>query len=96
MFKREVQSLGSIVLHCLRNNGLETPLMQRRIIESWEKVAGRVITKYTDEKFIKNQTLFIKIQNPALRANLSMMRGELLNKLNAEVGQRVITEIRFY
>lgn len=96
MFKRDVKTLGDIVLHCLRNNGLETPLMQRRVIESWEKVAGRVISKYTGEKFIKNQTLFVKIQNPALRADLSMMRGDLLNKLNAEVGNKVITELRFY
>lgn len=96
MFKRDVRPLGDIVLHCLRNNGLETPLMQRRVIESWEKVAGRVISKYTGEKFIKNQTLFVKIQNPALRADLSMMRGDLLNKLNAEVGNKVITELRFY
>lgn len=96
MFKRDVRNLADIVLHCLRNDGLETPLLQKRIIDSWERVAGRTVAKYTGEKFIKNQTLFIKVLNPALRADLSMMREELLGKLNAEVRSGIITEIRFY
>jgi len=96
MFKREVKQLGDIVLHCLRSNGLETPLLQKRLIDSWEKVAGHAVSKYTGERFIKNQTLFVRILNPALRNDIAMMRGELLDKLNAEVGSKVITEIRFY
>lgn len=96
MFKRDVKPLGDIVLHCLRQDGLETPLMQKRILDSWDKVAGRTIAKYTGEKFIKNQTLFIKILNPALRANLSMMREELFNRLCQHIDGNVITEIRFF
>lgn len=96
MFRREVKQLGDIVLHCLRNDGLETPLLQKRLIGSWEKVVGPAVSKYTGERFIKNQTLFVKILNPALRNDLAMMRGELRDKLNAEVGSTVITEIRFY
>lgn len=96
MFRREVKPLSDIVLHCLRHDGLETPLLQRRLIDSWEQVAGRVVSKYTGEKFIKNQTLFVKILNPALRADLGMMREDLVRRLNAAVGNHVISEIRFY
>lgn len=96
MFKRDVQSLGDIVAQCLRHDGLETPLQQRRLIDSWGKVAGRAIEKYTGEKFIRNQTLFVKILNPALRADLSMMRERLVKNLNVEAGAQVITDIKFY
>ena len=96
MFKRDVQSLADIVAQCLRHDGLETPLQQRRLIDSWGKVAGRAIEKYTGEKFIRNQTLFVKILNPALRADLSMMRERFVKNLNVEAGAQVSTDIKFY
>lgn len=96
MFRREVKPLGDIVQHCLRSNGLETPLLQKRLMDSWAKVVGRAVAKYTGGMFIKNQTLFVKVLNPALRADLSMMRERFINQLNKEVGCLVITEIRFY
>ncbi len=80
----------------LRRDGLETPLLQKRLIDSWEKVAGNIIARYTGERFIRNQTLFIKVTNPALRADLSMQRSKYVRLLNAEVGSMVIADIKFY
>lgn len=96
MFKRRVLSLDDVVGQFLRHEGLETPLQQKRLIDAWGKVAGNVVEKYTAEKFIRNQTLFVKIQNPALRSDLSMMRSELARKLNAEVGSMLITDVKIY
>lgn len=96
MFRHQVESLDQIVQRILRENGLETPLQQRRLIDAWGKVAGQAVERYTGDKFIRNQTLFVKISNPALRADLSMMRGDLVDRLNKEVGSRIITEIRFF
>lgn len=96
MFKRNVQTLDNVINQFLRKEGLETPLLQKRLIDAWEKVVGTVVERYTGEKFIKNQTLFVKINNPALRSDLSMMRSELVRKLNAEVGSMLITDVRIF
>ena len=96
MFRRDVQSLADIIARCLRADGLETPLKQRRVVDAWGRVVGKAVEKYTGEKFIRNQTLFVKITNPALRADLSMMRERLVKNLNAEVGAQVITEIKLF
>ncbi len=89
-------ALSEILNECLRQDGLETPLLQKRLIDSWETVMGRAIGRYTGDKFIKNQTLYIKILNPALRADLSMMRERILSKLNNAVGSTVVYNIKFY
>ena len=91
MFRREVKSISDLLNKYLRAEGFETPLLQKRVIDSWEKVAS-----YTGEKFIKNQTLFVKIVNPALRQDLSMMRSQIVKRLNAEVGAMVIADLRIY
>lgn len=96
MFRRKVEILDDVLNHFLRNEGLETPLLQRRLINAWEEIAGKTVAKYTQEKLIKNQTLFVKIINPALKADLTMMRSELIRKLNAYVGSMLIADIKFY
>ncbi|MEE1091462.1 MAG: DciA family protein, partial [Prevotella sp.] len=57
---------------------------------------GKVVARYTAEKYIRNQTLYVKITNPALRADLSMMRSQLVKRLNEVSGGMVIVDIRVY
>jgi predicted nucleic acid-binding Zn ribbon protein len=66
-----------------------------RLIDSWREVVGEVVANYTDNLYIRNQTLFVHLTNPALRSDLSMMRREIVNKLNTHVGSQVIVDIRF-
>ncbi|MBQ5981188.1 MAG: DUF721 domain-containing protein [Prevotella sp.] len=96
MFKRQVQQIDDILNLVLREQGLETPLQQKRLIDQWETVTGNIVAKYTEEKFIKNQTLFVKITNPALRQDLTMMRHQLVKRLNESVGALVIIDVRLY
>ena len=96
MFKRDVKDITDLLNQFLRTQGLETPLLQRRVIEAWDEVVGPTVARYTGDKFIKNQTLFVKITNPALRADLSMMKTQLVNRLNNTVGSMVIADIRIY
>ena len=72
------------------------PLMQKRLIDSWETVTGSIVARYTTEKYIKNQTLYVKIANPALRHDISMMRTQLVKRLNDQVGSFVISEVRVF
>lgn len=95
MFRQKVESLRDVLLRTLREQGLETPLKQKRLVEAWPEVAGPVIARYTLNTYIYNQTLFVRLSNPSLRSDLSMMRSELVKKLNDVVGEQVIVDIRF-
>ncbi len=95
MFKRSVQPIKDLILRNLRTQGLETPLLQKRLVDAWPVVAGPAITRYTRETFIQNQTLVVKLTMPALRTELSMQRNELVRRLNEHVGEQVIADIRF-
>ena len=95
MFKRDVQQIKDLILRNLRAQGLETPLLQKRLMDAWPEVAGQAVANYTQGLSIRNQTLYVHLTNPALRADLSMMRSELTKKLNAQVGSQVIADVRF-
>lgn len=94
MFKRQPSPISPLLQTILRNNGLETPLLQRRLIDAWDDVAGEIVARYTTEKVIRNQTLFVRLQHPALRSELSMKKSILVQNLNATVGAQIINDIR--
>lgn len=95
MFKRDVKGIGELTLRFLRASGLETPLLQKRLVEAWPTVAGESVARRTTSAEIRNQTLYVSLTSPALRADLSMRRTELVARLNAHVGSKVIVDIRF-
>ena len=95
MFKRSSIPIRDIILKNLRDQGLETPLLQKRLIDSWPEVMGQLVANYTDNLYIRNQTLFVHLTNPALRSELSMQRQDIVRRLNTHVGSQVIAEIRF-
>ena len=95
MFKRNVKQIDELILRMLRVQGLETPLLQKRLIDAWPAVAGEMVPRYTQNAVIRNQTLYVHLSSPALRAELSMRRQELVQQLNAKVGSQVIADIRF-
>ena len=95
MFRRNTTLIKEILLKNLREQGLETPLLQKRLIDAWPVVMGEAIARYTDNLRISNQTLFVHLTNPALRMELSMQRQDIVRRLNAHVGSQVIADIRF-
>lgn len=88
MFRQKVKSIAELLPEFLRNQGLETPLQQRRLIDSWETVVGAPIAAYCGEKFIKNQTLFVKVMNPALRRSYheSLHPGSQIERAGGKYG----------
>ena len=95
MFRREVKDIKELVMRNLRQQGLEMPLLQKRLVEAWPVVAGEALGRYTLNAWIQNQTLYVKLSSPALRADLSMRRAEFVALLNQYVDNQVIADIRF-
>ncbi len=95
MKRREAQTITQLIHHYLREEGLETPLNQHRLIVAWPEVAGKVVAKYTRDLSIRNQVLMVHLSSAALRAELQMRRAELMKQLNEKVGSVVIYDIKF-
>lgn len=93
MRRTNSEAIGDILRQYLRQQGLESPLNEYRLIQGWSHVMGPIIAHYTKDLTIRNQTLYIRISSPAVRQEILMQRQELTNRLNAYVGAQVITNI---
>lgn len=95
MRRGKAESLGDVLQKYLRQEGLETPLKQRRLIDKWFELLGPGIASYTGEIYIRNQSLYVQIKSSALKNNLMMERERLMKRLNEAAGAQVITSIIF-
>ncbi|MCR5044696.1 MAG: DUF721 domain-containing protein [Bacteroidaceae bacterium] len=96
MRKSNTERIDSVIQQFMRINGIETPYNQYRLIEAWPVVMGEQIQRYTENIFIKNQTLHVQITSPTIKQNLLMEHRALARRLNEYVGAQVIEDIHFY
>lgn len=95
MKRNKAEKVGLIIHQFLRQESLEAPLNEHRLINSWKEVLGPTIASYTKELYIRNQTLYVHLTSAALRQELMMGRELLVRNLNNKVGAMVITNIVF-
>lgn len=94
MRRTNSEPVGDLIRQYLRQQGLESPLNEYRLIQGWSHVMGPIVARYTRDIAIRNQTLYIRLSSPAIRQELSMQRRELVTRLNEYVGAQVICDIK--
>lgn len=95
MKRNNAEQIGKLIQQFLRQESLESPLNEQRLLSAWSEVLGPTIASYTGEMYIRNQILYVHLTSAALRQELMMGRDLLVRNLNAHVGATVITNIIF-
>lgn len=95
MRRGETKSIAELVRAMCREEGLETPLNEYRLINAWGEVLGEAVNSYTKELRIYNQVLYVTLTSSVVRHELFMNRKSLVRKLNEHVKACVITNIVF-
>jgi hypothetical protein len=95
MRKKNTELLSDVILQVLKEQRLDKPLNEKRIIDAWPLVLGTNIMNYTTELTVKNRTLYVGLSSSVLRHDLFLSREEIKKSLNKHVGVEVILEIIF-
>lgn len=95
MRRNNAEHIGDVIRFFLRQQGLESPLNEYRLVQAWNDVVGSAMARYTENLYIKNQTLYVHLTSSVLRQELMMARELLVKNLNQQVGAQVIVNIVF-
>lgn len=95
MRRNNAEHIGDVIRLFLRQQGLESPLNEYRLVQAWKDVVGPAMARYTSNLYIKNQTLYVHLTSAVLRQELMMARELLVKNLNQLVGAQVIVNIVF-
>ena len=74
MKRTDAQSLDSVIAEWIRENDLEKPLLEHRVVEQWDTILGPTIARYSRDISVKDGMLRVRITNAALRQELFEQR----------------------
>jgi len=93
MEKANVRKIRDILQEFLRENKLDVKLRERGLIDSWEELMGKTISRATKKIYIKDGKLFVVISSSVIRNEIHMLKQEIVKKLNEKAGEDIITEL---
>ncbi len=95
MRKKNTELLSEVIRQVLKEQHLDAPLNEKRLIDAWPLVLGQNILQYTSDLKIKNKVLYVALTSSVLRHDLFLSREEIKKSLNKQVGAEVIVDIIF-
>jgi predicted nucleic acid-binding Zn ribbon protein len=93
--RNQPKAVGAAIQDLAKHLGLEKHLEDYQVITSWPDVVGDQIAKVTEAQRMENGILFVGVSTAPWRAELSMKRMEIIQKINGMFGKSVVKEIRF-
>ena len=92
---KESHSVRSIIQKISYNKLLSGGLSKVFLKKVWSNVIGENVSQYTENIYIKDNTLFLKINSSVLKQELSYGIDKIIENFNKEVGSNEIKKIVF-
>lgn len=93
MRKTNEQSIKEVLKDLVETYRLKSKLNQSKVEELWKNLMGKTVTEHTTGLRIRNQKLYVTVDSAPLRQELSYSRGDILMKLNQELGESFLKEV---
>ena len=95
MRRSNTQSLAEVLREYISEMRMDRKLKEVDVIQSWESLLGKTITRYTRNIYLSKGILYVEITSPVVKNELLMMREEIRQRLNKQAGEDMITKIVF-
>ncbi|MBK7888354.1 MAG: DUF721 domain-containing protein [Bacteroidetes bacterium] len=86
-------SIGNVITEMLKKYRLEDGLWSAKIEQAWANCLSEYIVQRTTSLVFRNGHLQVYVSSSVIRKELLMMKADILNQLNEELGSDIIQEI---
>ncbi|WBO84131.1 DUF721 domain-containing protein [Hymenobacter yonginensis] len=93
--RADIVSLKDSIQSLLKAYRLQGKLNEVTVVGSWEKVMGKAVALKTQEVYVSNGKLFVRLSSAPLKHELVMAKTRVMQLINDEVGEAVIKEVVF-
>ena len=91
--KFEPQSVSKVLDEIIQSKALNNGITNARINELWFKLMGNNIFNYTEKISLKGKTLFVSLNNAALREELNYGKEKIKKMINDQLGKNTIGKV---
>ena len=87
--------LDGVLPGVLEKLGVSRQIKRMEVLELWPEIVGDQLAEVTRAKGVSDATLFVEVRNSAWLMELSMMREDFLERVNARLGDVPLERIVF-
>ena len=87
--------VGDVLAEVLRKHGVEKSVRRAGVADLWAEIVGEQLAKVTRVKGVDRDALFVEVRSSAWLAELSMLKAEVLERVNARVADAPLARIVF-
>lgn len=91
--RRKLDRLSHTLDKMLKARGLGGRLSEYRVFGQWEKSVGPVIARHAQPQTVRGKKLTLIVDSPAWMQQLSLLKPEIVEKLNRNLGKETIKDI---
>jgi len=86
-------SIASVLSGVARRHGMESRLLEHKLLRNWPAIAGEPIATHTRPDQIKFKKLYLVVENSVWVQHLTFLKPELIAKVNTAAGSAMITDL---
>jgi predicted nucleic acid-binding Zn ribbon protein len=91
--KRDPQRFGSLISGVSKTRGWDKKVGEGTVLGCWDTVVGPDVAAHAQAVSLREQVLYVSAESTAWATQLRLMQRQLLAKINAAVGQGVVTKL---
>lgn len=96
-YKRQnTQTIGQAFDYFMKVNGKEELMWEVKAEEAWRTVMGKFFEKYTDKVEVRQRVLYVKINSPAMRQELTYGKSKIIANINEEIKKDFLMDVKIY
>ena len=65
------------------------------VVNFWPELVGKSVANRTKELFVRDKKLFLRIESSVIKHELTLMRTQIIEKINEEAKSVLVEEIIF-
>jgi len=89
------RKLGSVLPALLEKLGLSGGIRNHQLLDRWGEIVGPKIAEVTSAERLTDGKLWISVSHPAWRTELTFIKQDLIDKVNAAFGEKIVHDIIF-
>jgi predicted nucleic acid-binding Zn ribbon protein len=93
MRRQKTQKLSDVIKMFKSQYNLNRDLDKLRVKKAWPEVVGLNAAHYTDKLYFRGSVLYVYLNSPVLRYELSGQRKLLQQRLNEVVGHELVSNV---
>ena len=91
--KKKIERLSKTIEKLLSARGLSGRLREYRVFTVWEQAVGGIIARHARPSAIRGRKLTVTVDSSAWMQQLSILRPELVEKLNGMLGGNAVEQV---